>query len=107
MIWACKVVKLYSQCLMHFKLNNSISFLAIAVFAVIALIVVIITLEISLPINITTYGQQNQLNGKNNNNDNSKVVILTYDDTYKSQFTTVKPILDEYGFKESFFITGS
>ena len=36
---------------------------------------------------------------------NTKVVILTFGDTVKSQFTTAKPILDEYGFKASFFIT--
>jgi peptidoglycan/xylan/chitin deacetylase (PgdA/CDA1 family) len=85
-------------------LNNSISFLAIAVFTVIALMLIIITLEIYLPINIMTYGQQHQLNDSNND---SKVVILTFGDTYKSQFTTAKPILDQYGFKASFFITCS
>jgi Polysaccharide deacetylase len=37
--------------------------------------------------------------------DNSKVVILTFGDTEKSQFTTAKPILDQYGYKASFFIT--
>ncbi len=37
--------------------------------------------------------------------DNGKVVILTFGDTKKSQFTTAKPILDQYGFKASFFIT--
>jgi peptidoglycan/xylan/chitin deacetylase (PgdA/CDA1 family) len=35
----------------------------------------------------------------------TKVVILTFGDTVKSQFTTAKPILDQYGFKASFFIT--
>ena len=38
---------------------------------------------------------------------NSKVVIITFGDTHKSQFTTAKPILDKYGFKASFFITCS
>ena len=37
--------------------------------------------------------------------DNTKVVILTFGDTIKSQFSTAKPILDHYGFKASFFIT--
>jgi len=37
--------------------------------------------------------------------DSTKVVILTFGDTLKSQFTTAKPILDQYGFKASFFIT--
>jgi peptidoglycan/xylan/chitin deacetylase (PgdA/CDA1 family) len=39
--------------------------------------------------------------------DNGKVVILTFGDTKKSQYTTAKPILDQYGFKASFFITCS
>jgi peptidoglycan/xylan/chitin deacetylase (PgdA/CDA1 family) len=34
-----------------------------------------------------------------------KLIILTFGDTIKSQFTTTKPILDQYGFKASFFIT--
>lgn len=42
------------------------------------------------------------IDGVNNNN---KVVILTFGDTIKSQVTTAKPILDQYGFKASFFIT--
>jgi hypothetical protein len=29
----------------------------------------------------------------------NKVVILTFGDTIKSQFTNAKPILDQYGFK--------
>jgi hypothetical protein len=35
----------------------------------------------------------------------NEVVILTFGDTYKSQFINAKPILDKYGFKGSFFIT--
>jgi hypothetical protein len=35
----------------------------------------------------------------------SKVAILTFGDTRKSQFTNAKPILDKYGFKGSFFVT--
>jgi peptidoglycan/xylan/chitin deacetylase (PgdA/CDA1 family) len=38
-------------------------------------------------------------------NKTDKVVILTFGDTKKSQFTNVKPILDQYGYKASFFIT--
>ena len=34
----------------------------------------------------------------------NKVVILTFGDIHKSQFTNVKPILDQYGFKGSFFV---
>jgi len=36
---------------------------------------------------------------------NNKVVILTFGDTLKSQFTIAKSILDKYNFKASFFIT--
>jgi hypothetical protein len=44
----------------------------------------------------------------NNGNDNiDKVIILTFGDTEKSQFTTAKPILNQFGFKASFFITCS
>ena len=40
---------------------------------------------------------------KTTNND--KLVIITFGDTIKNQITTVKPILDQYRFKASFFIT--
>jgi hypothetical protein len=35
----------------------------------------------------------------------NKLVILTFGDTHKSQYTNAKPILDRYGFKGSFFVT--
>ena len=38
-------------------------------------------------------------------NSSDKLVILTFGDTIKNQLTTAKPILDQYGFKASFFIT--
>ncbi|MFY9795555.1 MAG: hypothetical protein WB988_10805 [Candidatus Nitrosopolaris sp.] len=34
----------------------------------------------------------------------SKVVILTFGDTYKSQFTKAKSILDKYGSKGAFLL---
>jgi peptidoglycan/xylan/chitin deacetylase (PgdA/CDA1 family) len=87
-------------------LNDSISFRAIVVFTVIITpMIVIIAFEISLLTSVTTYAQQNQVNDTNSNN--NKVVILTFGDTHKSQFSTAKPILDKYGFKASFFITCS
>jgi peptidoglycan/xylan/chitin deacetylase (PgdA/CDA1 family) len=33
----------------------------------------------------------------------NKIVILTFDDAWKSQFINAKPILDKYGFKATFF----
>ena len=91
-------------------MNNSINFLAIAAFSVTALIlIIIISLGISRPINIT-YGQQQQqqhqpANINNNNGSSNKLVMMTFGDTLKGQITTAKPILDKYGFKASFFIT--
>jgi peptidoglycan/xylan/chitin deacetylase (PgdA/CDA1 family) len=46
--------------------------------------------------------RDNNLSGNNNNN--NKVVMLNFDDGYKSHFLYAKPILDKYGFKASFFI---
>jgi peptidoglycan/xylan/chitin deacetylase (PgdA/CDA1 family) len=40
-----------------------------------------------------------------NSSANSKVVMITFGDTLKSQFTNAMPVLDKYGFKASFFIT--
>ena len=34
----------------------------------------------------------------------TKLAIITFDDGYKSQFTSAKPILEHYGYKASFFI---
>jgi peptidoglycan/xylan/chitin deacetylase (PgdA/CDA1 family) len=39
-----------------------------------------------------------------NNIANTKVVILSFDDNRKGDFTYAKPILDKYGFKATFFI---
>ena len=40
----------------------------------------------------------------NNNSPNNKVVILSFDDNRKGDFTYAKPILDKYGFKATFFV---
>jgi peptidoglycan/xylan/chitin deacetylase (PgdA/CDA1 family) len=36
-------------------------------------------------------------------NNNNKVVMINFDDSYKTQMLYAKPILDQYGFKASFF----
>ena len=36
---------------------------------------------------------------------NGKVVMLTFGDAWETQYTNAKPILDNYGFKASFFVT--
>jgi peptidoglycan/xylan/chitin deacetylase (PgdA/CDA1 family) len=41
--------------------------------------------------------------GKNNTNSN-KILVLSFDDNRKGDFTYGKPILDKYGFKATFFI---
>jgi peptidoglycan/xylan/chitin deacetylase (PgdA/CDA1 family) len=60
-------------------------------------------MTISLVGNVSynVYGSQQQLEG---NIDKQKVVILTFDDGYKSQYSSAKPILDKYGFKATFYI---
>ena len=41
---------------------------------------------------------------KQTGSNSSKLIILAFDDSSKSQFSLAKPILDKYGFKTSFFI---
>jgi peptidoglycan/xylan/chitin deacetylase (PgdA/CDA1 family) len=92
----------------------------------IIIFILMIGMMISTPYHIslthTTYAQKNKsANNKVNNYGggsdinnianqsniaaiNNKVVILTFGDIHKSQYTTAKPILDQYGFKGSFFV---
>lgn len=48
---------------------------------------------------LVTFGESVTINPTNN-----KVVILNFDDNRKSQFTQVKPVLDKYGFKATFYV---
>ena len=40
----------------------------------------------------------------NYNDDDNRIVILTFDSGYKSHFTIVKPILEKYDFKATFYV---
>jgi peptidoglycan/xylan/chitin deacetylase (PgdA/CDA1 family) len=40
---------------------------------------------------------------QNSAKNSSKLIVLAFDDSNKSQFTLAKPILDKYDFKGSFF----
>jgi peptidoglycan/xylan/chitin deacetylase (PgdA/CDA1 family) len=55
---------------------------------------------------VMTFSQLLDIQQENNNSSNSinKVVILTFGNGPKSQYTEAKPILDKYGFKASFFV---
>src|SRR5436309_10357414 len=48
-------------------------------------------------------GASSTTSGTTNNISNDKVVIINFDDSFKSQFLYAKPILDKYGFKATFF----
>ena len=62
-----------------------------------------IVIEFSLP--IMTFGQSLDIQQQQkDNSNNNKVVILTFGNAPKSQYTYAKPILDKYGFKASFFV---
>ena len=52
----------------------------------------------SLPAGISSTSGRISSNGSNN-----KVVIINFDDSFKSQSLYAKPILDKYGFKATFF----
>lgn len=43
--------------------------------------------------------------GTSASNTDNRVVMINFDEGYKSQFLYAKPILDQYGFKASFFYT--
>jgi peptidoglycan/xylan/chitin deacetylase (PgdA/CDA1 family) len=74
----------------HVKVNLSI----VGVISVLAIILIGLY---SAPFEIIVFGEHED-------NEHSKFVILTFDDGYKSQYTNVKPILDKYGYKGTFYV---
>jgi peptidoglycan/xylan/chitin deacetylase (PgdA/CDA1 family) len=65
------------------------------------LLFLFITTTIGGNISNNVYGASQLSNGNVNQ---QKVVILTFDDGYESQYSNAKPILDNYGFKATFSI---
>jgi len=63
----------------------------------------LIVTGIFLP-SVFSNAQTTSINAGTYNPDN-KVVILTFGDTIRTQFTNGKPILDKYGLKGTFFVT--
>jgi peptidoglycan/xylan/chitin deacetylase (PgdA/CDA1 family) len=52
----------------------------------------------------STHQHKSSQSTASTNINNDKVVMINFDDGYKSQFLYAKPILDQYGYKASFFI---
>ena len=78
-------------------MTNSLILKEISIFIIYSLV----ASPVLLPANFSHAESRNAVGISHTN----KVVILTFGDTLKSQFTNAKPILDKYGFKGSFFIT--
>jgi peptidoglycan/xylan/chitin deacetylase (PgdA/CDA1 family) len=68
-------------------------------------VVIISFLTITIVLSpIMTFSQFVDTQQENNSSSINKVVILTFGNGAKSQYTEAKPILDKYGFKASFFV---
>ena len=90
--------------------------LLVTIVSVILALAIIPTGIYSTSLPVAVFGQSDDDNSSQDNEDNntpdssisnsgnSKYVILTFDDGYKSQYTTAKPILDKYGFKGTFYV---
>ena len=64
-----------------------------------------ILLLVLLPSTFSSDNYYTQAQGQMSTNSSNKIVIITFGDGWKTQYTAAKPILDKYGFKASFFVT--
>jgi peptidoglycan/xylan/chitin deacetylase (PgdA/CDA1 family) len=83
---------------------NTIGSFRPLVSSIIIFMVAFATIMIAFPLPITTHSQLEIQQQKESSTSNNKVVILTFGNGPKSQYTYAKPILDKYGFKASFFV---
>jgi peptidoglycan/xylan/chitin deacetylase (PgdA/CDA1 family) len=74
----------------------------VSVFTII--IIAFITIIIGFPVPAETFGQSLDIQQQQKDSNSNRVVILTFGNAPKSQYTYAKPILDKYGFKASFFV---
>ena len=82
---------------------NTIGSFGRLVSSIIIFIDAFVTIIIGFSLPITTLGQL-EIQQLKESSTNNKVVILTFGNAPKSQYTEAKPILDKYGFKASFFV---
>src|ERR687886_1924893 len=50
-----------------------------------------------------TYSSGSNTTSQSASSNNTKAIIINFDDSHKNQYTYAKPILDKYGFKATFF----
>ena len=103
--------------LLHlYRIKNNVN-VDFAIVSLILVLVIIPTGIYSTSLPVAVFGQSDDDDNSSEDNEgnntpdssisssgNSKLVILTFDDGYKSQYTTAKPILDKYGFKGTFYV---
>jgi hypothetical protein len=65
---------------------------------------ILITNGFSAISSANSIGNSIEGNNTSHNSNTSKVLILSFDDNRKGDFTYAKPILDKYGSKATFFI---
>lgn len=87
--------------LMYKTKTNKINLKVLSVFILILLMG--ITLAPLYPIQKSYSTGEIKLPSLKNGFNSSKVIILAFDDSSRTEFTLAKPILDKYGFKGSFF----